>query len=171
MLQFVFHMGKGGPTCPTGPWSSGQNKLPKADPSCLPSLPLSGDFNHSAEALLCAKAALRAHLLSSVFIYAPGFFVYLPPFGRCYSCWHLMLTNLGFYETCHNENNFILPTAVPPASLVSLSLCFHSVENQEPPQMCLPKAIMLCFNNIWAVLCFWLCYSIHFNLFTEIIHM
>lgn len=46
----------------TGPPSSGQNKLPKADPSCLPSPPLSGDFHHSAEAALCAKAPLQAHL-------------------------------------------------------------------------------------------------------------
>lgn len=42
----------------TGPPSSGQNKLPKADPSCLPSLPLSGDFHHSAEAAIRAKAPL-----------------------------------------------------------------------------------------------------------------
>lgn len=45
----------------TGPPSSGLNKLPKADPSCLPSLPLSGDFHHSAEAVLCAKATLQTH--------------------------------------------------------------------------------------------------------------
>lgn len=29
--------------------------------SCLPSLPLSGDFHHSAEAALCAKAPHQAH--------------------------------------------------------------------------------------------------------------
>lgn len=59
LLRLVFHMGKKvewvlSPT--TGPPSSGQNKLPKADPSCLPSLPLSGDFNHSVEAAIWAKA-------------------------------------------------------------------------------------------------------------------
>lgn len=42
--------------------SSGQNDLPKADPSCLPAPPLSGDSHRSAEDALCAKAPPPAHL-------------------------------------------------------------------------------------------------------------
>lgn len=58
----------------TGPPSSGQNKLPKADPSCLPSLRLSGDFNHSA---LCQGPSTSS--CCSLFR-GLAFFQYLPPF-------------------------------------------------------------------------------------------
>lgn len=64
----------------------------------------------------------------------------------------LTLTPHVCWFACHKRTKKV-PTTMPPASLVSQ--CFHSVENQELPQ------IMLCFNDTWAVLCFWLCYSIH----------
>lgn len=135
----------------TGPPSSGQNKLPKADPSCLPSLPLSGDFNHSAEAALRAKAPFFK--LIFLFTQRTVLSVFTTFFGRCYSLWHLM-----FADFAHHERTKRTPHQ---CHLPLLSLCFYSVENQELPQMCSPKAITLCFKNTWAVPCFWLCYSIH----------
>ncbi|KAM7367241.1 hypothetical protein PAMP_015157 [Pampus punctatissimus] len=95
--------------------------------------------------MLCAKAPLQAHL---------------PLYSEDHSslCMHHLLADgihsdssclpiLVFYQACHKrtKQNGLRPTTVPPASLVSL--CFHSVENQELPQMCFSKAIMLCFNN------------------------
>lgn len=65
LFRFVFHVGKKWNRShlpQIGPPRSGQKDLPKADPSCLPSLPLSGDFHHLAEDALCAKAPLQTHL-------------------------------------------------------------------------------------------------------------
>lgn len=77
LLRLRFHTGEQTvPSSPTGPLSSGQNKLPKAHPSCLPSRPLSGDFNHLAEAACQGPSSSSS---SSLFRGA-AFFVYLPPF-------------------------------------------------------------------------------------------
>lgn len=62
--RLLFHMGKSGigPIAPNRPAELRSEQAAKSDPSCLPSLPLSGDFNHLAAAVFSAKAPLHAHV-------------------------------------------------------------------------------------------------------------
>lgn len=147
LFRFVFHVGKKWNRShlpQIGPPRSGQKDLPKADPSCLPSLPLSGDFS----SLGWGRTLCQSPSSNSSFSLFRGPLCIYHLFGSCYSLWRLMFADLPV-----TRERKEVPTTMPPASLVSQ--CFHSAENQELPQ------IMLCFNDTWAVPCFWLCYSIH----------
>lgn len=118
---------------------SGQIKLPKANPSCLPSLPLSGVSHHSAEVAFCAKAYSSDRLC----LEDRSFCVSFTFLGWCYKLWLLWFVDLKE-----------LPRLAPPAFL---SQCFRSVESRAASD----SDIMLCFTDSWAATCFWLCYSIH----------
>lgn len=118
-LRLVFHMGKSG-TAPSSPELVHRAPVPKADPSCLPALPLSGDLRHSAEAPLQTHLPLSSEDRSSLCIF--------------HLFWLMLLT----YFACHMRATRA-PAAAPPAALASQ--CFHRVGNQGLPQ------IMLCFND------------------------
>lgn len=175
----AFHMGKRkGPISVTT--ESTELRLEQAAKS-WPELPSLFSFrrfqSQGCGSILCQgrPQCLVKHLSSFLFIHKTGllcrFYPLVPLVCWGYSLWHIRIAELVFYEAltwtqwapaCCERNKksyYALLTTVPPGSLVSMR--FHGVENQGTPRLCLQKTILLCFNNTWAVPCFWLCYSVH----------
>lgn len=123
--------------------SSGQNDLPKADPSCLPAPPLSGDSHHWAEDALCAKAPPPAHLP----LYSADWS------SLCISTFSAHVTHFDASRLliCLSRDTEQAPTAVPPA-LLSLSVfivwrirsCLRSCSALMTPKPCC--AFVLCYS-------------------------
>jgi len=111
--------------------SSEQTKLPKADPSCLPSLPISGDFNHLHSV---PRPLLEAHLHSEN---RSNFRVLF---------YHLLLLTSTPLLCCfvHHWRKEKTKSNKPPLCChLPLFLAFIMWGIRK----CLLKAIELCFNN------------------------